>query len=92
MKVGDRIEGQKTAYEAAAMIRLALALGSPGLQNRVKRDRQVTHRRVKRGQFIFKDQKGCEVLEVTPTRWKQLEEDEVYEVNSVRRNRPRQKK
>ena len=72
------------------MIHLALALGSPELQNRVKKDRQMTHRRVKRGQFIFKDHKGCEVLEVTTTQWKQLKEDEVYEV--IRRSRPRQKK
>ena len=31
-------EGQKTAYEAATMIHLALALGSPELQNHVERD------------------------------------------------------
>jgi len=52
----------------------------------------VTYRRIRRGEFSFKDPKGCEVLEVTPTQWKQLEEDEVYEVKSIRRNRPRQKK
>ena len=74
------------------MIHLALVLGSPELQNYVKGDRQMTHRRVKRSQFIFKDQKGCEVLEVTPTQWKQLKEDEVYEGKSIRRNTPRQKK
>ena len=29
---------------------------------------------------------------MTPTQWGKLEEDEVYEVKSIRRNRPRQKK
>ena len=52
----------------------------------------MTHRRVNRSQFIFKDQKGGEVLEVTPTQCNQLKEDEVYEIKSIRRNRPRQKK
>ena len=93
VKIGDRIERQKAAYEAVAMIHLAFVLDSPELQKLSPLfKRQVTHRRVKRGEFIFKDQKGCEVLEVTPTQWKQLKEGEVYEVKSIRRNRPRQKK
>ena len=93
VRIGDRIEKQKAIYDAIARVHLAFVLDSPVLQKLSPLfKRQVTHRRVKRREFIFKDQKGCEVLEVTPTQWKQLKDGEVYEVKSIRRNRPRQKK
>ena len=94
MQIGRHAsKGQTNAYEAAAMIHLALVSSSPELQKLSPLfERQVTHRRVKRGQFMFKNQKGCGVLEVTPTQWKQLKEGEVYEVNSIQRNRTPQKK
>ena len=85
VEIGDRIERQVTAYDAAGMVYLALALGNPGLQDHVKGDRQMIHKRVKRSQFVFKDQNGGEAFEVTPTQWRQLKEDEICEVRPIRR-------
>ena len=92
VQIGRQISrGQKNAYEATAMLHLALVSSSSESHGLTPLfERQVTHRRVKRGQFRFKNQKGCEVLEVTPTQWKQLKEGEVYEVNSVQRSRKKQ--
>jgi hypothetical protein len=74
------------------MIHLSFVSDSPELKPSPLFKQQVTYRRVKRGEFIFKDPKAREVHEVTPTQWKQLREGEVYEVKAIRRNRPRQKK
>ena len=47
---------------------------------------------MRRCQFIFKDQSGDEVFEVTPTHWKQLKGGEICEVSTNRRSRDRQEK